>query len=98
MFERLGVPLDGSPCAERAQPSAGTVVLLRVVDPRGDLKPYYPSDLGWCRRWPTMNRSRRAITWRASLVGACWPTSRQRRPPVRSAGRSHPRGSGGDEH
>ena len=53
MFERIGVPLDGSPCAERALPvaarlaraSAGTVVLLRVVDPRSGLKPYYPSDL-----------------------------------------------------
>lgn len=53
MFERIGIPLDGSPCAERAlpvaarlaQPSASTVVLLRVVDPRSDLKPDYPSDL-----------------------------------------------------
>lgn len=54
MFERIGVPLDGSPCAERALPvaarqaqsSSGAVVLLRIVDPRSDLKPYYPSDLG----------------------------------------------------
>jgi nucleotide-binding universal stress UspA family protein len=53
MFERIGVPLDGSAHAEQALPvaarlaraSAGTVVLLRVVNPRCELEPYYPSDL-----------------------------------------------------
>lgn len=54
MFQRIGVPLDGSARAELALPiaarlaraSAGTVVLLRVVNPQSDLAPYYPSDLG----------------------------------------------------
>jgi nucleotide-binding universal stress UspA family protein len=52
MFQRIGVPLDGSACAEQALPiaarlaraSTGTVVLLRVVNPPCDLAPYYPSD------------------------------------------------------
>lgn len=53
MFERIGVPLDGSARAEQALPvaarlaraSGGSVVLLRVVNPCSDLEPYYPSDL-----------------------------------------------------
>ena len=52
MFQRIGVLLDGSARAELALPvaarlaraSAGTVVLLHVVNPRSDLAPYYPSD------------------------------------------------------
>jgi nucleotide-binding universal stress UspA family protein len=53
MFGRIGVLLNGSARAELALPvaarlaraAAGTVVLLHVVDPAGDLAPYYPSDL-----------------------------------------------------
>lgn len=52
MFQRVGVLLDGSARAEQALPvaarlvrvSAGTIVLLHVVNPRSDLAPYYPSD------------------------------------------------------
>lgn len=52
MFRRILVPLDGSPDAEQALPvaarlaraSAGTVVLLRIVNPLSELAPYYPSD------------------------------------------------------
>ena len=53
MFQHIGVLLDGSAPAEQALPlaahlaraSAGTVVLLHVVNPGSDLEPYYPSDL-----------------------------------------------------
>ena len=53
MFQRIGVLLDGSARAEQALPvaarlaraSAGTVVLMHVVDPGSDLAPCYPSDL-----------------------------------------------------
>ena len=52
MFQRIGVPLDGSVRAEQALPvaarlaraSAGTIIFIHVVNPRRDMGPYYPSD------------------------------------------------------